>query len=115
MNGKEQFKEFVKVNPNLVRFVKNGEKTWQDFYEIYSLYGDDSNVWNEYLGDKKPLKQNSNLDLMGFIKSLDLDSIQSSVASIQRVLGVVQDFTNKDSSSFNEEYKPRPLYKHFED
>ncbi len=112
MNGKEEFKEFVKNNPNLIKYVKNGSKTWQNFYELFSLYGDDNSVWKEYLDVGEA---STSLDLFSWLKSIDVDSIQNSVASIQRVLGVVQDFTNKDNSSQEEEYKPRPLYKHFED
>ncbi len=47
-------------------------------------------------------------------KNVDLDSIQNGVNSIQRVLGVFQDFNKKDTPT-KETYKPRPIYKHFED
>jgi len=117
MNDKEEFKKFVKDNPRLVRYVRSGEKTWQNFYEIFNLYGNDSEVWKEYLGVEENNVEQSvgSFDLLSWLKAIDLDSIQNGVASIQRVLGVVQDFTNKDSLSPKEEYKPRPLYKHFED
>ena len=110
MNGKDEFNEFVKGNPKLIRFVRDGKKTWQDFYEIFNLYGTDSNAWKEYLDDRS----SKSVDFLSFIKAIDLDSIQNSVSSIQRVLGVVQDLTVKDSVS-KDEYTPRPLYKHFED
>ena len=48
MSNKEEFKLFVKSHPELISFVKNGEMTWQKFYETYSLYGKDDNVWNKY-------------------------------------------------------------------
>lgn len=111
MNGKDEFKEFVRGNPKLIRFVKEGKKTWQDFYEIFNLYGDNDDVWKEYLGDNSTSKTT---DFLSLIKSIDLDSIQSGVSSIQRVLGVVQDLADKDNVT-KEEYTPRPLYKHFED
>lgn len=115
MNSKEEFKAFVKENPKLIKFVKDGKKTWQNFYEIFNLYGKDEKVWKEYLGVEE-VASVAGLDLLSWLKSIDLDSIQNGVASIQRVLGVVQDFTNKDNSTnIKEEYKPRPLYKHFED
>ena len=114
MNGKEDFKKFVRDNPSLIKYVKNGSKTWQNFYELFSLYGSDASVWDEYLNVSK-VSSDASLDLLSWIKSIDIDSIQNGVASIQRVLGVVQDFTNKDSVSPDEDYKPRPLYKHFED
>ena len=111
MNSKEEFKEFVRNNPNLIKYVRSGEKTWQNFYELFSLYGADSSAWDEYLS----VSSSTSTDFFSWIKSIDMDGIQDGIASIQRVLGVVQDFANKDSSSNTDEYKPRPLYKHFED
>lgn len=112
MGGKEEFKEFVRNNPSLIKYVKNGSKTWQNFYELFNLYGDDKSAWNEYLGVSETVSTSS--DFFSWLKSIDVDSIQNGVTSLQRVLGVVQDFTNKDDSS-KEEYTPRPIYKHFED
>jgi len=108
--GKSEFKVFVRNNPNLIKYVRDGSKSWQDFYELYSLYGEDKSVWKDYLsvGDGA-----SSLDFLSWIKSIDVDSVQDGIASIQRVLGVVQDLTNKES--VDDSYKPRPLYKHFED
>ena len=112
MGDKEHFKEFVRKNPSLIKYVRDGSKSWQDFYELYNLYGENDSVWDEFL---KVSSVTSSFDLLSWLKGIDLDGIQNSVQSIQRVLGVVQDFTNKDSSSMTEEYKPRPIYKHVED
>ena len=106
MGVKDDFKVFVKNNPNLVKFVRDGKKTWQDFFEMYSLYGEDSKVWKEYLG------VGASLDFLTWLKSIDVDGIQDGISSIQRVLGVVQDFVKNDDT---EDYQSRPLYKHFED
>ena len=108
---KDEFKAFVRENPSLIKFVRDGSKTWQDFYELFSLYGNDSSVWKDYLS----VSSVGGADFLSWFKTIDIDSIQNGVVSIQRVLGVVQDFINKDDSSTTEEYKPRPLYKHFED
>ena len=40
---KEEFKQFVRQNPGLIKYVKSGEMSWQKYYEIYDLYGE-----NEY-------------------------------------------------------------------
>ena len=45
----DEFKEFVKKNPKLVKYVKTGESNWQKFYEIYDLYGEDNEAWKDYL------------------------------------------------------------------
>ena len=87
MNKKDEFKNFVKKNPSLIKHVKDGSMSWQKYYEIYDMYGEDENAWK--------------------------DSIQNGVQSVQRVLSVLGDFGTKETKK--EEYKPRPMYKHFED
>ena len=123
---KEQFKEFVKKNPILIKYVDSNEMTWQKFYEMYDLYGDDNSVWDKYLvSDTNKNNSISDItktsaftDFIAFLKTINLDSLQEGIGSIQRVLGVFQDFSgNKDSvdNTDKKEYKPRPLYKHFDD
>ena len=122
---KEEFKEFVKKNPRLITYVKNNEMTWQKFYEMYDLYGESNDIWNEYITDKTKeeiIKQKTKGGIAGltlsevvnWFKNVDLDGLQEGIGNMQRVLGVVQDFTKKDKVETNT-YKPRPLYKHFED
>jgi len=122
MDKKEEFKGFVRKNPSLIRYVKNGEMDWQKFYEIYDLYGEDGNAWNDYLKKEEVIektnaatKTTSVGDFLGFLKTIDLDSLQETVSSLQRVLGVFGDLTNKNTETQKQEYKPRPLYKHFDD
>lgn len=116
----EEFKGFVKKNPKLIKYTKTGEMTWQKFYELYDLYGEDETTWKPYLGVEEATVGAAGIttfsDLMGMIKNIDLDSVQDGVSSIQRVLSVVQDLTGKETKTETaSEYKPRPLYKHFED
>ena len=121
---KEQFKEFVKKNPILIKYVDSNEMTWQKFYEMYDLYGENNSVWDKYLESNKTnsisdiTKTSAFTDFIAFLKTINLDSLQEGIGSIQRVLGVFQDFSgNKDNNTNTDkkEYKPRPLYKHFED
>ena len=48
MSKKDLFKAFVRSNPNLVNYVSTGEYTCQKFYEMYDIYGENSNIWNKY-------------------------------------------------------------------
>lgn len=116
--GKEEFKSFVKKNPKLISYVKRNEKTWQDFYELYDLYGEDKNAWQDYLNVKSATSTVTTAagftDVVNWFKSVDLNSLQEGINNVQRVIGVVQDF-GKNKQTSNETYKPRPIYKHFED
>lgn len=121
MDKKEEFKAFVKEHPKLLKYVKNGEMTWQKFYEMYDMYGTDENVWKDYLKVGVATTAGAATafsfhDVMNWVKNINLDSVQTGIGNLQRVIGMVQDLTSKDSSETpKEEYKPRPLYKHFDD
>lgn len=116
--GKIEFKEFVKNNPSLYKYVKNQEMTWQKFYELFDLYGSDNEVWNDYIKVNKTVSTttSSSFDLLNWLKKFNLDEIQDGLNSVGRVVSVLQDLgTNNDSTNAQSTYKPRPLYKHFED
>lgn len=112
-----EFKEFVRSNPSLVKYVNNNEMNWQKFYEMYDIYGGQNEVWNKYLNKTETVETVAKTvgiaDVLGWFKNIDLDSFQSNINNIQRVVGVLQDLGSKDTKTA--EYKPRPIYKHFED
>ena len=110
MSSKEKFKEFVKTNPTLIKYVKDGSMTWQKFYEMYDLYGEDKEVWKNYITTAATV---SSFDILNWLKNIDIDTVQENINSVKRVIGVLQDLgTSKTDSS---SYEPRPLYRHFED
>ncbi len=111
MSKKDEFKEFVRKNPRLITFVKNGEMTWQKFYEIYDLYGDNKDAWKDYL--EVAAATATSASFLNIFKNIDLDSVQAGVNSLQRVIGMVQEIGAKKEET--SEYKPRPIYKSFDD
>ena len=120
MDKKEEFKTFVRKNPRLLKHVKNGDMTWQKFYEIYDMYGQDEDAWKDYLTVGTVAATTASAfsfnDMMNWLKNINFDSVQTGIGNLQRVIGMVQDLTNKDTKETpKEEYKPRPLYKHFDD
>lgn len=116
---KEEFKQFVRQNPGLIKYVKSGEMSWQKYYEIYDLYGENAEVWNQYLKKEETQQTTVSTDsansFLNFLKTIDLDSLQETIGSLQRVLGVFGDLSHKNNDNPIQEYKPRPLYKHFDD
>ncbi len=121
MSKKEEFKLFIKEHPNLIRFVKSGEMTWQKFFETYSIYGNDKTIWDKYFNDEESqiskTKDNMSVsDLIEMVKKVDLDSVQKNINNISKALGLVQSLVSNDNNiDTSNTYTPRPLYKKFED
>ena len=111
MSKIDDFKEFVRNNPNLAKYVQNNEMSWQKFYELYDMYGEKSEVWDKYI-TTSDTKKTSITDVLNFFKGVDLDSVQEGISNIQRVVEMLGEIS---LSNTKEEYKPRPLYKHFDD
>lgn len=123
--SKETFKIFVKNHPELVTKVRNQEMTWQGFYEMYDLYGENNQVWDPYLNQAKDASKtsiSSNKDmslqeLVNMVKKIDLDTVRRGINSLQKAIGLVQDLGlgNNKKNNETEQYQPRPMYKYFED
>ena len=115
MSKKEEFKKFVLNKPELIDYVDSGKSTWQKLYEIYDLYGEKSDIWNKY----RDLRINdNNIDLKGIIntiKNINLDSLEENISSIQKVVGLVSEFTKKEEEEEDKEVKEEKVDKIFGD
>ena len=131
MKSKEDFKTFVKAHPELISYVKNGEMTWQKFYELYNLYDEDDNAWAPFI-KKESINNNDNninfknitsmagvSEIFNMIKNIKPGVIQQNITSIQKFLGFISDFvhpSNKNNTNKQRSiYTPRPTHKMFED
>ena len=119
----DNFKLFVKNNPNLITYVKNNTMSWQKFYELYDLYGEDNSVWNEYLNKdttvnstKAESKKSSKFsDILDMAKNLDTNKLQDGISSVQKAIGLIGDILVKDKKPDASIYNPRPIYRRFDD
>ncbi len=119
----DNFKLFVKNNPNLITYVKHNTMSWQKFYELYDLYGEDNNVWNEYLNKDTTVnttkteskKSNKFSDILDMAKNLDTNKLQDGISSVQKAIGLIGDMLVKDKKPDASTYNPRPIYRRFDD
>lgn len=111
----ESFKNFVKQRPTLANFVKKKEMTWQDFYNLYELYGEKNSVWDKYLGitNNSPI---SFKDIFQNFKNIDMTEVQKGLNSLQKGISYLQTMVKDKSPELPKTtYEPRPIYKHFDD
>lgn len=107
--SKESFKSFARNNPELANTVLENKASWQQLYELYEIYGEQSNVWNKYI-NKSSSSQTSLKDIIDTLKNLDLNTFQEGINNIQKTIGIIQSL-----GLGNTKYEPKPLYKRFEE
>ena len=120
--AKSDFKMFVRSHPDLINYVNSGNMTWQKFYEMYDIYGENSSIWDKYLevGDTvikstpkmSTVGDTSLKDLFNMVKKIDLESVRKGAEGLQKAITLVQDLNKPTPTST---YQARPLYQHFED
>lgn len=123
MTNIDNFKSFVRKNPNLIAQVRNSTTTWQELYELYDLYGEEDNVWKDYIKKeetrevKKPSSfagTNTLNNIIEMAKNIDTVKLQDGITSMQKAISLFGDMLTKDKPETNS-YTPRPIYRKFDD
>jgi len=121
--SKEEFKSFVRKNPSLIKYVNNNSMTWQKFYEMYDMYGESNDIWNNYLNTTSnnivktntlSSSENAFRELVNTVKTINLEKVQKGINSLQKTISLVQELGSSNNTT-TKEYERRPIYKHFED
>ena len=117
--SKDSFKAFVKNNPNLVNYVKNNEMTWQKFYEMYDLYGEEHDIWNNYRTNNTSNNQSGNFmdnfkSIFDLLKGVDLKNVQKTLTGLDKAIGTFREFSN-NNTNISDNYELRPTDRYYED
>lgn len=116
--SKEKFKAFARIHPELATYVSNGKTSWQNLYELYDIYGENSSVWYKYYKNNENTNSNSETtisDIVNTIKNVDLKSVQKGISNIQKTIGLIENLGILKEDKNISNYEPRPMYKYFED
>ena len=114
MDKKSEFKTFISKHPELITYVKNKESTWQDFYEIYDIYGDNNEAWEKYFSNEKADTTASLGELKNILKNVNMDNVQKHINNAQKAVNLIQELTKKSIPNIVEK-TPRPITKFFGD
>jgi len=111
----DEFREFVGRYPKLRDEVRTGNKTWQNIYEEWVLYGEGDQQWSQYrnpdssnnneakTSNGNNAKSSFNIDsiknIFGYIQKINPDSMNRTLNTVQKVIQIAQTFGSKGSSS----------------
>ena len=116
MSKEEAFKNFVSKHPQLVIPVKEKEKSWQELFEIYDMYGEDKNAWGKYLEEESASRALPIGELTALIKGINIGNVQKYITNCQKAINVIQELTSKAPEKIKEIPKTaRPITKFFGD
>lgn len=116
----EKFKLFVRTKPELSSYVNDGSMTWQKFYEMWNLYGEENDIWNNYKKKENISKSSSTntsssvSNILSNLKNIDMNEVQKGVESVRKAIDLLQGFIVSDTPS-NKTYTPRNLFKKYDD
>lgn len=118
----QQFKQFVKKHPLLIKEVREGRKTWQNFYEEWTILGEKDPIWEKYgmeddqaevsadkvtENEKNETGESKGGDLLGLLKNINLNDIQGHIENISGMMGSLQGLLQSfQSKSTNEQQQP---------
>jgi hypothetical protein len=110
----KRFKTFVKKKPYVLRDVKSGEKTLQDIFEEWMLFGEEDDIWESYLNDDEEKgetkksneedEEDSTIDVLNMLKNMNLNDIQHHLGQFSTVVQSVQELV----SQFRQQQTPDP-------
>jgi hypothetical protein len=95
MDKKEEFKSFISNHPELVEYVRKKEMTWQEFYEIYDIYGEDETTWNKYFSNDRDIITDKVGELTKMFKNINFDNLQKYITNAEKAIGIIQELTAK--------------------
>lgn len=100
----EEFKHFAKKHPKLVQEVRDGNKSWQEFYEDWYLLGETDEVWEKYsIADNKDKKEHSKQDFMSKVfsslKGVEISDVQKQITNVGSAISTIQQVINQFQGS----------------
>ncbi len=126
MHKLEEFKDFVRRNMYLKAAVDARLLTWQKVYELYDLFGENAEEFERIRQSMEPKPEEaqvppqsagtastaSTYDILSILSSIDYNKVSNTIDQLQKILGVVKDFSHTEEPAEN---KSRKIFKRFND
>ncbi|WP_430786154.1 spore coat protein YlbD [Virgibacillus flavescens] len=106
-----EFREFIAEHPKLIKAVRQGNDSWQPYYEKWVLLGEDDPCWDKYKsGDDNKSKESNVIDkIRKWTADTDMEQLQDKVEQWEQTISIIQGMLNhlqdnKQEKGFNHKY-----------
>lgn len=113
----EEFKKFVKNNPEIIKAVRQESVTWQELYEDWYLFGEEDPRWESFgvnttkkdegkESEKSEEKSDWVGQVLGAVKNMDPVQIEGYIYNLSQALGAIQSVLSQFKGSGQENNQP---------
>ena len=96
MSKIENFKLFIRNNPKIYKSVMNKKTTWQELYELYDIYGENSEVWDDYIETEDGFNIKK---IINNLKNINSETLENNIDNLERATKFLEDITASFASS----------------
>ena len=104
MDKRNEFKEFVRKNDYIYDLVKDKKYSWQELYEYYDIYGENSDVFKRNQ-EKEVVETVANAGVLATLvnaaKNIDVDKMNEGIESIKKIANMFNSLSSKESTNNN--------------
>ncbi|MEG0798864.1 MAG: spore coat protein YlbD [Bacilli bacterium] len=109
MSKLDEFKTFIKSNPKFAKNILDKKYTYQQLYETYDMYGENSEVW-ALLGETSETSFNMK-NIINSLKGINPDNLQSNLSTVQKAVSLLEDLTGLRNDSKKEKESKSTKFK----
>ncbi|PAY11184.1 YlbD family protein [Bacillus sp. 7705b] len=110
------FKQFVKKHPKLIKEVRKEQRSWQDVYENWVLFGEKDPIWDPYrepeeAAEAVPETSEKNdfvSKMVTAVKKMDVNQMNEQINKMSQSISSLQSLLNTFSGNGQKQSQPGP-------
>lgn len=108
MSKIDDFKKFMYNHPELIDYAKTNNISYQTYFELYDIYGENESIWKKYTS--KTIVDSINIKgILDTVKNINLDSLEENISSIQKAVMLIEELTKKEETDNKENPKEEKI------
>lgn len=108
------FKQFVKKHPKLIKEVRKEQRSWQDVYENWVLFGESDAIWDPYREPEEaaeavpetPQKNDFVTKMVTAVKKMDVNQMNEQINKMSQSISSLQSLLNTFSGNSQKQSQP---------